>query len=111
LDTSGSAGNQVGQVLIRFNSIFGNGAGQVPTNATIHSAKLIMFTPLSPSGADYDSSDVFRLHRMLIDWTDTATWDSMVSGVTNDNVEASSVESFSLVPEVDGAPSIFDVTG
>lgn len=110
LDTGGAAGNQVGQVLIRFNSIFGGGPGQVPTNAVIHSAKLIMFTPLSPTGADYDSSDVFRLHRMLVDWNDTATWDSLVGGVATDDVESAATESFSLVPEVDGAPSIFDVT-
>ncbi len=111
LDTVGTAGNQVGQVLIRFNSIFGNGAGQLPTNATVHSAKLIMFTPLSPSGADYDSSDVFRLHRMLIEWSDTATWDSLVGGAATDDIEAATIESFALVPEVDGAPAIFDVTG
>ncbi|HMJ66100.1 MAG TPA: alkaline phosphatase family protein, partial [Candidatus Binatia bacterium] len=70
LDTSTTiTGNQVGQALIRFDSIFGSNAGQVPTNATIQSAKLIIFTPLSPTGADYDSDDVFRLHRMLVDWT------------------------------------------
>ncbi len=110
LDTGAAAGNQVGQVLIRFNSIFGTGPGQVPTNATIHSAKLILFTPLSPTGADYDSNDAFRLHRVLVDWSDTATWDSLVNGVATDDVESVAAESFSLIPEVDGAPSIFDVT-
>jgi len=112
LDTSTTiAGNQVGQVLIRFDSIFGSNAGQVPTNATIQSAKLILFTPLSPTGADYDSDDVFRLHRMLVDWTDAATWNSLNGGVSADNTEAASAATFSLVPEVDGAPAIFDVTG
>jgi len=111
LDTSTTiTGNQVGQALIRFDSIFGSNAGQVPTNATIQSAKLIIFTPLSPTGADYDSDDVFRLHRMLVDWTDAATWNSLNGGVSTDNTEAASTATFSLVPEVDGAPAIFDVT-
>jgi hypothetical protein len=111
LDTSTTiTGNQVGQALIRFDSIFGSNAGQVPTNATIQSAKLIIFTPPSPTGADYDSDDVFRLHHMLVDWTDAATWNSLNGGVSTDNTEAASTATFSLVPEVDGAPAIFDVT-
>ncbi|HEY0549613.1 MAG TPA: alkaline phosphatase family protein [Verrucomicrobiae bacterium] len=110
LDTGAAAGNQEGQVLVRFNSLFGNGAGQVPTNALIHSAKLLLFTPPSPSPTDYDSDDTFRAHRMIVDWTDSATWNSLVNGVSADNVEAASSASFSLVPEVDGAPAIVDVT-
>jgi phosphatidylinositol-3-phosphatase len=108
LDTSSTnAGNQVGQVLVRFNSLFGTNAGQVPSNALIQSAKLMLFTL---AGSDPDSDDTFRLHRMIIDWTDNATWDSLTGGVSTDNTEAASTASFSLVPEVDGAPAIFDVT-
>jgi hypothetical protein len=113
LDTGAASGDQQGQVLVRFGSLFGEGAGQVPTNSIIHSAKLIMFTPLSPTGADYDSDDTFRLHRMIADWNDASTWNSLAGGVSADGVEAASSFSFSLVPEVeevDGAPAIFDVT-
>jgi hypothetical protein len=111
LDTSSTlAGNQVGQGLIRFDSIFGTNAGLVPTNAVIQSAKLIVFTPLNVSGSTYESSDLFRLHRMIVDWTDSATWDSLGGGVSADNVEAASGGTFSLTPVVDGAPAIFDVT-
>jgi hypothetical protein len=111
LDTSSSlSGNQEAQMLVRFDSLFSNGAGQVPTNAVIQSAKLILFTPLSPSGADYDSDDAFRAHRMIADWTDTATWNSLNNGVSTDGTEAAATATFSLVPEVDGAPAIFDVT-
>jgi hypothetical protein len=104
------AGSQVGQGLIRFDSIFGTGAGQVPTNAVIRSAKLILYTPLSPTGLDYGSDDVFRLHRMIIDWNDSATWNSLNAGVSVDGVEAAGTATFSLAPVVDGAPAIFDVT-
>jgi phosphatidylinositol-3-phosphatase len=110
LDTSSAAGNQVGQVLVRFDSIIGGGLTQIPTTAIIHSAKLIMFTPLSPSGQDYDSDDTFRLHRMLMNWNNSSTWSTFTDGVDANNVEAASAASFSLVPEVDGAPAIFDVT-
>jgi hypothetical protein len=110
LDTGGASGNQEGQVLVRFSSLFGDGAGQVPTNSIIHSAKLILFTPLSPTGADYDSDDAFRVDRMIGDWNDASTWNSLVGGVSADGVEAASSFTFSLVPEVDGAPAIFDVT-
>jgi phosphatidylinositol-3-phosphatase len=108
LDTSSTnAGNQVGQVLVRFDDLFGTNANQVPSNATIQSAKLVLFTA---GGTDPDSDDTFRLHRMIMDWTDSATWDSLTAGVSTDNTEAASAATFSLVPEVDGAPAIFDVT-
>lgn len=111
LDTTSTiAGNQEAQALVRFDSIFGPNAGQVPTNAIIQSAKLILYTPASPSGTDYDSDDTFRAHRMIMDWNDNATWANFNNGVSTDDIEAASVASFSLVPEVDDAPAIFDVT-
>lgn len=111
LDTSSSSsGNQQAQVLVRFDNLFGPGANQVPTNATIHSAKLLLHTPLNANGADYDSDDTFRAHRMIVDWTDSATWNSMVNGVSADGVESAATASFSAVPDVDGGPTIFDVT-
>ncbi len=93
--------------LIRFNSIFGTGAGQIPTNATIYSAKLIFHTP---SGGSSQSINTFRLHRMAADWTDTATWNSVGSGISPDGIEAVAAPSFSLIPTLDGGPAIFDVT-
>lgn len=47
---------------------------------------------------------------MIADWTDTSTWASLNNGVGTDNTEAASAATFSLVPEVDGAPAIIDVT-
>jgi hypothetical protein len=110
LDTDAATGNQVGQILVRFDSLFGSTATQVPTNATIHSAKLILNTPLNITGTDYDSDDTYRCHRMIMDWADTATWDSTVVGISANGTEAATATSFSLVPDVDGGPAIFDVT-
>jgi acid phosphatase len=104
------AGSQEGQVLIRFDNVFGSAAGQIPSGVVIQSAKLILNTPANITGADYDSNDTFRVHRMISDWTDTATWNTLSAGVAADNTEASSASTFSLVPDVDGGPSIFDVT-
>jgi hypothetical protein len=110
LDTGAATGLQVGQVLVRFDNLFGAGVNQVPTSATIHSAKLLLNTPANTTGIDNDSNDTFRLHRMIADWTDTATWNSLNGGVSQDNVESAGTASFSAVPDVDGGPTIFDVT-
>ena len=104
------AGNQEGQVLVKFENLFGAASGQIPANALIQSAKLLLSTPLNTTGTAYESIDIFRIHRMLINWSDTATWNSLIGGVSIDNVEAQSVATFSLVPYVDGGPAIFDVT-
>ena len=105
-----TSGNQVGQVLVRFDNLFGAATTQVPADAVIHSAKLILNTPVNTTGTAYDSNDTFRAHRMILDWTDTATWNSLTAGVSADNIEAASNASFSIVPDVDGGPAIIDVT-
>ena len=111
LDTGAAAGNQTAQVLVRFDNLFGVGANQVPANAIIHSAKLICQTPRNVTGTDFDSNDTFRSHRMIMDWTDLATWNSTGGGISANDVEAATTASFSAVPDVDGGPTIFDVTG
>ncbi len=108
--TSSVSGNQDSQALVRFDNLFGNGANQVPSNAIIHSAKLLLHTPVNTTGTDYDSDDLFRLHRMLVSWIDTATWDSFTGGVDANDVEAVAASSFNMEPKVDGGPAIFDVT-
>ncbi len=108
LDTTTTVtGNQAAQVLVRFDNLFGTAAGQIPAGAVIHSAKLVLNTP---AGSSFDSDSTFRAHRMIVDWTDTSTWNSLTAGVSNNNVEAATTASFSLVPDVDGGPAIFDVT-
>ncbi|HTD87587.1 MAG TPA: alkaline phosphatase family protein [Candidatus Binatia bacterium] len=112
LDTSTAAGNQVAQVLMRFDSIIGTGLSQIPSNSIIHSAKLMIYTPLTPAGAvdDYDSDDIFRIHRMLVNWNNSSTWNTLNGGVNTDNIEAASAATSWLMPDVESAPQIFDVT-
>jgi hypothetical protein len=64
---------QVQHGLIRFDNIFGNGAGQIPYGSIINSASLtVEVDNVSSAGAQ------IRLHRMLVTWPESATWNSMV---------------------------------
>src|SRR5262249_41058794 len=73
-NASSDAGNDGGggQILIRFESIIGDKPGQIPPNSTIHSAKLVV--------SAFDEGNPVHLHRMLVPWKRTATWNSMVAG-------------------------------
>jgi Calx-beta domain len=82
------------QGLLRFDSLFGNAANQVPLGSTIFSAFLTLNVQNTASGADV------RFFRMLQDWEQVnMTWSdpqgnvgsSIVNGVTPDGVEATSI--------------------
>jgi hypothetical protein len=90
-NASSDADNDGGesQILLRFERIVGDKPGQVPPHATVHSAKLVV--------SAFDEGNPVHLHRMLVPWKRTATWNSMVAGVTADGLEASKkVESFTF---------------
>jgi hypothetical protein len=79
------------QALLKFDSLFGAGVGQVPVGARIFDAFLTLNVTNAASGAD------IRLFRMLQNWEEVnATWEdphgnagsSIVNGVTPDGVEA-----------------------
>ena len=82
-NASSDADNDGGesQVLLRFDEIIGSGAGQIPARATVHSAKLIV--------SAFDEGNTVNLHRMLVPFGRAATWNSLVSGVSADGLEAS----------------------
>src|SRR5688572_4431191 len=74
-DSRGSiAGNQPAQGLIRFRDLFGAGGSQVPAGATITGASLTLVTGAATSD---DSDSLMSLHRMLRDWTESSTWNSL----------------------------------
>ncbi|MDB6024548.1 MAG: hypothetical protein JWM68_771 [Verrucomicrobiales bacterium] len=69
-----NTGGAAYHVLLRFDNIFGNGAGQIPTNAVIVSADLVLHYTDSGGGSP--------LYRMLRTWDATSeTWASMTNGV------------------------------
>jgi hypothetical protein len=81
-NASSDADNDGGesQILLRFDDIIGPKPGQIPPRATIHKATMIV--------SAFDEGDTVHLHRMLVPWKRTATWNSLVAGVTADGLEA-----------------------
>ncbi|MBY0589249.1 DNRLRE domain-containing protein [bacterium] len=69
------------QILIRFDRMVGPGPTQVPPNATILEAQLVI--------SAFDEGTTVHLHRMLVGWKSSATWNNMIGGVTADGMEAS----------------------
>lgn len=72
-----------GQGLIRFDSLFGTGAGQIPPGALINSATLRV-TVIDVAGAGVQVT----LHRMQVAWTESSTWNSLVNGIQFDGSDA-----------------------
>lgn len=70
------------QVLLRFDDFVGTNYWQVPSNAIIVSAELLVNVNNPGDGG--------RLHRMLIPWAATTdTWNTLGEGVQQDDVESS----------------------
>ncbi len=105
-NASSDADNDGGesQVLMRFDDIFGTGDRQIPPHATIVSAKLIV--------SAFDQGSTVNLHRMLVPFGKAATWDSMISGVSADDLEASRHKDGFTFGKIAASTSgaIFDVT-
>ena len=100
-------GSPFSQGLIRFDNIIGPGASQVPQGVTVLSAKLLMLTG---STAGDSSTTTSHIHRMLASWSDSSTWNSLVGGVSLDNVEASAAADFTLLPNALNIWAIYDVS-
>jgi hypothetical protein len=83
INASTDANNDGGesQILMRFDDIIGHDPGQIPPGATVHSARLVV--------SAFDQGNTVHLHRMLVPWKKTATWNALVAGVTADGLEAS----------------------
>lgn len=69
------------QVVMRFEQIIGDERGQVPPRSMIISARLLV--------SAFDQGTTVNLHRMLVPFGRAATWNSLVSGVSADGLEAS----------------------
>jgi hypothetical protein len=105
-NASADADNDGGesQVLMRFDDIISADAGKIPPNATIHSATLVV--------SAFDEGSTVHLHRMLVPWKPTATWSSLVGGVTADGLEASKQKDGFTFGKISASTSAitFDVT-
>jgi hypothetical protein len=86
------------QILMRFDDIVSAKEGLLPPRATVHSATLTI--------------SAVHLHRMLVPWKRSATWTSMVAGVTADGLEASKQKDGFTFGKIAASSSFvpFDVT-
>jgi hypothetical protein len=106
INASSDANNDGGesQVLMRFDDIISAKEGRIPSKATIHSATLVV--------SAFDEGTTVHLHRMLVPWKATATWNSLVAGVTADGLEASKQKDGFTFGKISASTSAisFDVT-
>jgi hypothetical protein len=105
-NASSDADNDGGesQVLIRFDGILGDSPKQVPRGARIVAARMLV--------SAFDQGSTVNLHRMLVPFTRSATWNSMIDGVSADGREASRhKDSFTFGKiAANSSTVIFDVT-
>jgi hypothetical protein len=82
-NASSDANNDGGesQVLLRFDDIIGDLDGQVPVGSHVVSARLYV--------SAFDQGSTVNLHRMLVPFSRSATWNATVDGVSADDAEAS----------------------
>jgi hypothetical protein len=66
--------------LVRFDGLFGAGAGQIAANSDVLHARLRV-NIVNPGS-------FWSFHRMLTAWDENATWNSMGAGLSADGVEA-----------------------
>jgi len=105
-NASSDADNDGGesQVLIRFDGILGDGPKQIPKGARIVAARMLV--------SAFDQGSTVNLHRMLVPFSKSATWNSMIDGVSADGCEASRhKDSFTFGKiAANSSTVIFDVT-
>ena len=90
--------------LVRFDNIFGSGAGQIAYGSTITSASMSIYV------TGTDNLDLVNVHRMLSSWTEASTWNSLTSGVQANNVEAATTISYTIDAGVGGWVTITGLT-
>ncbi len=80
VDADDGSGISPNHALIRFPSIIGSEAAQIPPGSSITRAELTVNVFNTGSG--------FRIHRMLTPWSEADTWNSLGDGIQTDGVEA-----------------------
>jgi len=88
--------------LVRFENIFGAGASQIPPGEAIVQATLTFWT--SNPGND------IQFHRMLVTWDEASTWDSMVGGISADDIESTTTFNGPMSPRPANQFHSVDVT-
>lgn len=98
------------QTLLRFDNLIGTAPGQIPPGSQVHAATLILS---STTGSAQGNGGQF--FPMLQAWDSSATWNSLVNGVSPDGIEAATTFTTQagvpeLTPLVQGSYNPFDVS-
>ncbi|MFD0462849.1 family 1 glycosylhydrolase [Microvirga aerilata] len=99
-DPSGTG--QESQGLLQFTGLIGTGSGQIPHGARITKAGLTLHNS--------DAGDGAALHRMLADWSDGTTWNSLGTGIQANGTEAAAKADLVTGQQPGSGTSTFDVT-
>lgn len=95
-------GGSPNHVLLRFDNLFGNGAGQIKASDSIVSASLTFQVDSEGSGIHF--------HDMLMSWDETsATWNNFGDGVQANGIEAATTPFLSIGAN-DGDKHVFGPT-
>jgi hypothetical protein len=105
-----SSGSPVFQSLVKFSGVFGSDVAQVPGNANIVSAKLILTTASTFFTPGATSAGTVNVHRMLVPWSNASTFTSLGNGVQANDVEAVANGDSSAVPSWSETAVVFDAT-
>ena len=95
------------QVLMRFENVFGPGGNQLPVAATVVSAQLRLQTG---TAATDGTTQPVAVHRLRVPFSAASTWNSLVDGISPDNVEADASAEFTATPRFANDVARFDVT-
>lgn len=107
VDSATTGQRNTSQVLIKFQQLIGNNPGQIPANARVLSAELVLNTTNPGDGG--------TLHRMVKEWDGGSTWNYLGAGITADGSDATSsyraqIGSSTRSPNVPTGPTIINVT-
>jgi hypothetical protein len=98
-----TAGSQRSQALVKFGNIVSGAGGSIPTDATVLSAKLTLYTTSATVNA-------VEVHRMVSAWNTGSTWNSLGAGVSANGTEAAVASDFTHAPPLANVTAHFDVT-
>jgi hypothetical protein len=96
-DTAGGGPAGPSHGLVRFNGLFGSGPNQFPADRDVMSATLRLYT--HPGRAFADGSG-FEVRRMLVDWSESSTWNSL--SVNGAGITANGSNGFEALANADG---------
>ena len=67
-------------MLIKFNSLFGSGPGQIPVGSTIQSARLVLTTAGLLNSTSANSAGAWAASQVLVDWPSGTHYTDATSG-------------------------------